>query len=256
MARLTFEDYKHQIEVIKSMPSLAAMSDEISIFATSNEPQIIALFHLSDALLETYSVGESSSGETYDSIDAAYSEYTKDQIPQIIFELINYEIAEFYKEEEKSFSKDLRKTESSTTYFDPRKTFSSSFSVDELKQIEKRLIEEKCIAVHSENDFVYAFSAKLLAKAPQISWLKRYKDRTDNISLAILVHHIGTEECSKHFKGVDDKVYKLFDLPREKNDKGETTRSFYNAHRSVRNEKYKDSSSTRLIFSILEPIVT
>lgn len=250
MARLTFEEYKHQIEVIKSMPTLAAMCDEISIFATSNEPQIVALITLSEALLENHSVDESSSGETYDSLDAAYSQFKEDQVPQIIFDLINYEIDEFYQKEAESYSKALPATKSSTPYPQPFLTFSSSLSEDELKRIEKRLIEEKCIEVKSENDFVYAFSAKPIAEPQRISWLKTYCGRTDNISLAVLIHHIALEESSEYFQGVADKVYQLFDLPGVKpSDK----RTFYNAHYSVRKDYYTGSKTTQLIYTILYP---
>lgn len=250
MARLTFEEYKHQIEVIKSMPSLAAMSDEISIFATSNEPKIVALIRLSDALLETYSVDESSSGETYDSLDAAYSEYTEDQVPQIIFDLINYEIDEYYEEEYKRTFDASKDKDSSFPFFNAFDTFSSDLPEAELTRIAILLIENEFISVVDNEDFVYAFSRKSIKDAKRISWLKTYNNKSNNIALAILLRHIAPEETSKYFKPVTAKMFKLFDLPAAQ---PTPDRSFESSLRLVREKEYSDTATTSLLNSILNP---
>lgn len=255
MRRLLFEEYEHQIEVIKSMPNLPAIFDEIAVFAESNKPDNLALYRLSDALTKSHPNIETTSGKTYEDWEELYPNVKmpdKDIVPQFIFDLIDYFIEKYYERNDKASSNALRTTKCLPTSPQTTNTFSSHLPIDELARIEVLLVEKGFIEIESVGDFVYAFSEKPIEEARPIKWLKTYSNNnSDNISLAILLNHIASEETKSHHKGIKNKLDQLFNRPGGKSTKD---RSFEAPMARIRlRKKYKPTRNTDLLHAILNP---
>ena len=106
--------------------------------------------------------------------------------------------------------------------------------------------------IESVGDFVYAFSEKPIEEARPIKWLKTYSNNnSDNISLAILLNHIASEETKSHHKGIKNKLDQLFNRPGGKSTKD---RSFEAPMARIRlRKKYKPTRNTDLLHAILNP---
>lgn len=254
MAGLAFEDYEKEIETIKSLRQVTYMHDEIIEFIKRDEPIILSLFKLKEALESNYSVTRKYN------IDLLYKKHlipydkNNNDSPQDISDLLNFEIDEHDKIEFGSINMDvlnsILEVDAVPKFFPRDRTFYSDLFEEDLIRIGEELFRKGFIKEESLTAFIYAFSNKPISEAEPINWLETYNTNVNsNISLAILIHHISPDETCKDFKQVHDKLFKLFT---PSNPPSKDTRSFEASLKKVRIDKYKKTDpNIQLLLSIL-----
>lgn len=250
MIGLKFKIYEKEIEVIKSNTHIAYMGDEIERFVKkcgdeANEPVIVCLLKLKEALEKKYSVSDK-----YDRMilnEKFFTPYNmeKSNILQDISDLINEEIY---------IAQNIVEHKGIERIFHGYKTFFSKLSEPCLNEIAKQLINKDFLQAKQQSDFCNAFLCRTLSDANPMVWLPKYNNNPDNISLATLLIRLSPEETMKNYKQVYFKAKKLFSLP---DLKPTAIRSFEASLRLAR-EKYENSdtsdNSVKLL-SIINPII-
>jgi hypothetical protein len=250
MIGLKFKIYEKEIEVIKSNTHIAYMGDEIERFVKkcgdeANEPVIVCLLKLKEALEKKYSVSDK-----YDRMilnEKFFTPYNmeKSNILQDISDLINEEIY---------IAQNIVEDKKVQKFFTPHKTFFSRLSESCLNEIARQLIKEDFLKAKQESDFCYTFLSRAIADAKPMSWLPRHNNNPDNISLATLLIRLSPDETTKDYKQVYFKAKKLFSLP---DLKPTSIRSFETSLRLAR-KKYENSEpsgNSAKLLSIIKPII-
>ena len=251
MERMQFDRYKSEIEVIKSMPHVPAMHDELRIFVELHKPEDFTLMMLREALEAIHPVSQAYDAQALEYKHEPVFTFETDDIPQIISDLINFELDEIEQKQLKNNRAAIKLFRSLRFDFQASNTFSSDLSTQEISRIGALLVENNFIQIKSENDFVYAFSEQPIEKNRKIKWLDTYNGGTRYIYLAWLVNHIASDESSKYFEELTNKVHALFDFPCGK---PHDTTGFYNSLLKIRTNKYPGSQTANLFSSILYPL--
>ena len=267
--------YKDELDVIRSFRRCDLMHDELLSFINNDPPAVTSLHKLGCAIGDKFNYRlRVDRNEHYLKYLPGYV-VADDEIDAIIAGIIIIELENLDLQKNGASDEEWNKLNDTYDisytnepndksnvdctalkhYRDPKKTFLSKLSIEELKVISERLVEEGFITSSSVDAFIRAFSYSPIDKKNKIQWISTYNGRNDNISLVLLLKHLSPEELDINIqprKVLAIKIYEIFSLA-----KGGplNKRTIEDPLKKVQNTDYTITARVSLLLSILQPYI-